>query len=90
MNELTPAQQRMIRALWNAQRIDEQKHGADQGWQELGVVVMDEAYGLPNGIGWTIANRVYGALERKGWIEHHPTYDDLIRLTEAARAAVQA
>lgn len=67
------------------------KHGLDGGWIEIGEVVMDRAYDMrAGGLSWRNADRTIGAIDRRGWLEHHPNADDLIRLSESGIRVLEA
>lgn len=82
--DLTSPQFHMLVKLYRWNLFQMRKHGRDEAWTEMSEMVMEAAEGLPDGIGWTTANRIFGALERKGYIEHMPANDDLVRVSERA------
>ena len=72
---MTSAQRQMLRTIL-AQR-----------WpQELGVIVMECSDGGPDGLAWRNADRVAGALLRRGWIQDD---GDVVTVTDEGRKALE-
>jgi hypothetical protein len=89
-NNLSPAMLDMLRTLARRNKREAERHGTDNRFVEASDLVMDVAGGYESGLAWRIADRTYGALLRRGLVEHDATYDGLIAVSAAGVAALEA